>query len=123
MPIQCAHASKGDVAARCDVKRAELFESFRIIDDALKTLGVTGQNAPKLCSPAEGVATAAVEGPRGTETMSLECDRSGAITRLHTISPSYRNWPVVTRAMEGNIIPDFPLINKSFNLCYSCADR
>jgi hydrogenase-4 component G len=123
MPVRSAHAVKGDVAARCDVKRAELFESFRIVDDALKTLGKSGQNAPRVCNPGEGVVSAAVEGPRGTESISLECDRSGAITRLHAISASYRNWPIVTRAMDGNIIPDFPLINKSFNLCYSCADR
>jgi Ni,Fe-hydrogenase III large subunit len=123
MPVRCAHASRGDVAARCEVKRAELFESFRVIDDALNALGVAKQNPPKQCNPAEGVASTAVEGPRGTETISLECDDAGSITRLHAISSSYRNWPIVTRAMEGNIIPDFPLINKSFNLCYSCADR
>jgi Ni,Fe-hydrogenase III large subunit len=38
-------------------------------------------------------------------------------------SASFRNWPAVLRAMEGNIVPDFPLVNKSFNLCYACVDR
>ncbi len=53
----------------------------------------------------------------------MHVDGAGLLERVHAISASYRNWPVVARAMEGNIIPDFPLVNKSFNLCYACADR
>ena len=121
--VRAAVSSDGDVLARCSVKRDEITESFRILEQALNALD--GHTIPMPQTPAlvGGRATTAVEGPRGTETVSVELDARGAIERVHVISASYRNWPVVARAMEGNIIPDFPLVNKSFNLCYSCMDR
>jgi Ni,Fe-hydrogenase III large subunit len=45
------------------------------------------------------------------------------VVRLHLRTGSYANWPVVAHAGAGNLLPDFPLINKSFELCYACADR
>jgi Ni,Fe-hydrogenase III large subunit len=113
----------GDVAARCNVKRVELAESFTLIDHALRAMSGYGPPPPQPFQASAGVVTTLVEGPRGAESISVECDRRGMLTRIHVISASYRNWPVVLRAMEGNIIPDFPLVNKSFNLCYACADR
>jgi Ni,Fe-hydrogenase III large subunit len=115
--------SSGDVFARCSVKREELRESCRLIRDALARLGKTALPEPSAARIPAGVAYAAVEGPRGTETIAVHVDGAGLLERVHAISASYRNWPVVARAMEGNIIPDFPLVNKSFNLCYACADR
>jgi Ni,Fe-hydrogenase III large subunit len=47
----------------------------------------------------------------------------GRIDRIFVRSASYPNWPAVTIAVQGDIIPDFPLINKSFELCYACIDR
>ena len=70
-----------------------------------------------------GRTLATVEGARGAETLAVHVDEQGRLERLHAISASYRNWPVVARAMDGNIVPDFPLVNKSFNLCYACVDR
>lgn len=121
--INRAGARAGDVAARCSVKRDEIAESFRLIQLALGELGKSPVAPPKDVAIGEGAITTATEGPRGAETISIECDRAGRLKRLHAISASYRNWPVVVRAMEDNIFPDFPLVNKSFNLCYSCADR
>jgi Ni,Fe-hydrogenase III large subunit len=116
----------GDVFARCSVKRDELQESFRLVEEALTTLddAAPGSAHDVLeVVPARGTAIAVVEGPRGAETLALHVDGTGRLERLHAISASYRNWPLVVRAMEGNIIPDFPLVNKSFNLCYACVDR
>ena len=45
------------------------------------------------------------------------------ISRLHLRTGSYANWPSLVRAATGNILPDFPVINKSFELCYACSDR
>ena len=48
--------------------------------------------------------------------------RSNTIRRCHPHDPSWQNWPVLEHAVIGNIVPDFPLINKSFNLSYSGHD-
>jgi Ni,Fe-hydrogenase III large subunit len=45
------------------------------------------------------------------------------VRRVHLRTGSYANWPSVARAATGALVPDFPLINKSFELCYACADR
>jgi len=63
-----------------------------------------------------------VESPRGATFCAVEQD-AGRIKRLHLRTGSYANWPVVAYAAAGNLLPDFPLINKSFELCYACADR
>ena len=47
---------------------------------------------------------------------------AGTIRRCHPHDPSWANWPVLEHAVIGNIVPDFPLINKSFNLSYSGHD-
>ena len=47
---------------------------------------------------------------------------TGRILRCHVHDPSWQNWPVLEYAIIGNIVPDFPLINKSFNLSYSGHD-
>jgi Ni,Fe-hydrogenase III large subunit len=49
--------------------------------------------------------------------------QDGKIDRIFVRSASYPNWPALTIAVQGDIIPDFPLINKSFELCYACIDR
>jgi len=116
-------SSAGDAYARCRVKGDEVLESFALMFRALDNLDVHLPGEPKRIMPAAGRTVAITEGPRGTETIALECDDAGALHRIHVISASYRNWPVVVQAMHDNIVPDFPLVNKSFNLCYACADR
>lgn len=117
-----ATAHEGDVNARVRVKFAEARESLRLIDAALEMLGAARIAKPLAIEVTSGRAIVATEGPRGAETVCADV-LEGRLYRLHVISASFRNWPVVVRAMEGNIIPDFPLVNKSFNLCYACADR
>ena len=63
------------------------------------------------------------ESPRGDNLHWLMLDEEGKIDRLFVRSASYPNWPALTVAVQGDIIPDFPLINKSFELCYACIDR
>ena len=62
-----------------------------------------------------------VEGWRGEVFVALELN-DGAIARCHCHDPSWQNWPLLEHAVIGNIVPDFPLINKSFNLSYSGQD-
>ena len=66
-----------------------------------------------------------VEGWRGEVLVALELAPAGGeqrIVRCHCHDPSWQNWPVLEHAVIGNIVPDFPLINKSFNLSYSGQD-
>ena len=63
-----------------------------------------------------------IESPRGSTICALEGDAT-RLDRLHLHTGSYANWPVLARIVPGNLLPDFPLINKSFELCYACADR
>jgi Ni,Fe-hydrogenase III large subunit len=71
---------------------------------------------------APGVGIGRVEGWRGEVLVALETDGSAAVRRCHCHDPSWQNWPVLEHAVIGNIVPDFPLINKSFNLSYSGQD-
>ncbi len=115
-------AREGDALARSRIKYSEALDSLCLIDAALAELGGHATAKPHGIEPVSGRTIAASEGPRGAEVLCVEAD-AGRLRRIHVISASFRNWPIVVRAMEGNIVPDFPLVNKSFNLCYACADR
>ena len=121
LDVQMATHRNGDVAARVTVRFDELFESLRLLRALLRGLpGGALQVAPTL--PAgEAFGAGWVEGWRGEVFVALEL-ASGAIRRCHCHDPSWHNWPVLEHAIIGNIVPDFPLINKSFNLAYSGHD-
>jgi Ni,Fe-hydrogenase III large subunit len=118
----CVHDG-GDVAARVAVRFDEIFESLRLIRricDGLPAGPVAcGLSLPAL-SGARGLGW--VEGWRGEVLVALELGEAGRVTRCHPHDPSWQNWPVLEHAVIGNIVPDFPLINKSFNLSYSGHD-
>jgi Ni,Fe-hydrogenase III large subunit len=63
-----------------------------------------------------------VEGWRGPVMVAVRAGSRELIERCHPHDPSWQNWPVLEHAIIGNIVPDFPLINKSFNLSYSGHD-
>jgi Ni,Fe-hydrogenase III large subunit len=64
-----------------------------------------------------------VEGWRGPCIHWVATDARGDLARVKVTDPSFLNWPALVHAVPGNIIPDFPVINKSFNLSYSGNDR
>ena len=112
----------GDVAARVAVRFDELFESLRLIRELCAGLP-EGDRACVLTPPATPARGAGwVEGWRGEILVALEIGADGRIGRCHCHDPSWQNWPVLEHAVIGNIVPDFPLINKSFNLSYSGHD-
>ncbi|MGP8099040.1 MAG: Ni,Fe-hydrogenase III large subunit [Steroidobacteraceae bacterium] len=114
--------SEGDVAARVAVRFDELSESCRLIRHILHGLPVGPHRAP-VRVPADGaVGAGLIEGWRGPVFVALEAGAAGAIRRCHPHDPSWQNWPVLEHAIIDNIVPDFPLINKSFNLSYSGHD-
>jgi Ni,Fe-hydrogenase III large subunit len=111
----------GDVMARARIRMEEAAESARLIEQALVSL--PAGEISNLFDPTERVhGHSAVESPRGELFYWVEAS-SGLITRCHIKSPSFQNWPALPLAVAGNVIADFPLINKSFNLSYSGCDR
>ena len=112
----------GDVAARVAVRFAEAQESMRLCRLILEGLP-SGELLVPLQEPAinrPGIGW--VEGWRGPVMVFLQATSDGSIRRCHPHDPSWQNWPVLEHAIIGNIVPDFPLINKSFNLSYSGVD-
>lgn len=113
---------EGDVAARVAVRFEELEESCRLVREILASLAA-GSHAAPIQPPACGAFGAGlVEGWRGPVLVALEAGRGGAIHRCHPHDPSWQNWPALEHAILGNLVADFPLINKSFNLTYSGVD-
>jgi Ni,Fe-hydrogenase III large subunit/Ni,Fe-hydrogenase III component G len=119
-PRMASH-TRGDVAARVSVRFDEVFESMRLIQALVRELPPGALRSPiaKAGPGARGVGW--IEGWRGEVLIALEAD-ANRIHRLHPHDPSWQNWPLLEHAVHGNIVPDFPLINKSFNLSYSGQD-
>ncbi len=122
LAVHVARATGGDVAARVAVRFAELYESLRLIGDIARDVpdGAIRTHAGAAAPDAFGAA--AVEGWRGEVFVAIESDGQGRIRRAHCHDPSWQNWPALEHVVMGNIVADFPLINKSFNLSYSGHD-
>jgi Ni,Fe-hydrogenase III large subunit/Ni,Fe-hydrogenase III component G len=113
----------GDVAARLLVRAAEASDSMdmaiRLLDDLPGGAASTAIGEAPVGASALGYN----ESPRGSNVHWLMAGPENTVYRLRIRSASYANWPLVTRAVAENVVPDFPLINKSFELCYACCDR
>jgi Ni,Fe-hydrogenase III large subunit/Ni,Fe-hydrogenase III component G len=119
--VRLASREEGDVAARVAVRFDETFESLRLIELLLDSLP-PGEHTTPFPVTSSGFALGMVEAWRGPVVLALESEADGTIRRCHPHDPSWQNWPVLEHAVIGNIVPDFPLINKSFNLSYSGHD-
>ena len=126
LAVRKAGAQTGDVAARVAVRFDEVVESLRliraIVDAMPDSAGPDGLRMPIPEPPPYRRGLGAVEGWRGPVLLALESGPDGTIRRCHPHDPSWANWPVLEHAVIGNIVPDFPLINKSFNLSYAGHD-
>ena len=118
--------TSGDVEARIKVRIGEVRESLKIVRQVITALRYDNSTEIKVELGAlrtlEG-SWGISESARGDNVHWLMLDEEGRIDRLFVRSASYPNWPALTVAVQGDIIPDFPLINKSFELCYACLDR
>ena len=114
--------SKGDVAARVQVRFDEIFESVRLCRRILADIPLGEIQAACPAAPPERPGLGLIESWRGPVVIVLESGLDGTIRRCHAHDPSWQNWPLLEYAILGNIVPDFPLINKSFNLSYSGHD-
>jgi len=112
----------GDVNARLWIRVREVEQSMKLIEQILEQLPY-GELRAKLGKPAgvrEGVGL--TEAFRGDVLVSVRLGADGAIERCHLRDPSWFQWPLLEAAIEGNIVADFPLCNKSFNCSYSGHD-
>ena len=110
----------GDVAARFELRAVELEASCELLEELLTQPLARGSATAHGAAGPLGVGR--IESPRGATACAVELEDS-LVARVHLRTGSYANWPALAHATTGNLIPDFPLINKSFELCYACVDR
>lgn len=124
LEVQMATHRNGDVAARVLLRFEEIYESLRLLREIARQIpaGPVNMALPEYNHGGGGFGLGWVEGWRGAILVALETGAQGQILRCHCHDPSWQNWPVLEHAIMGNIVPDFPLINKSFNLSYSGHD-
>lgn len=124
LDFQIAVEETSDVYARFRVRIKEVYSSFEIIKQALENLPEGAINAPvsSVNLKQDAYALSIVEGWRGDIVYFIMTDANGNISRVDVRDPSFLNWTAAGHAGPGNIVPDFPLINKSFNLSYSGND-
>jgi Ni,Fe-hydrogenase III large subunit len=110
---------EGDVNARVWIRIHEAEQSLALIGKILDRLPEGAIRAG--CGEGSGEGVALVEGFRGDVLVWLRIEH-GKVARCHLRDPSWFQWPLLEAVIEGNIVADFPLCNKSFNCSYSGHD-
>jgi Ni,Fe-hydrogenase III large subunit len=114
---------QGDVLRRMQVRIEEVRQSLSIVEQLLAKLPSGQIRVPMPALPVGIVALGYVEGWRGEIFHWIRTGSNNRIARCKVKDPSLQNWPALSEAILGNIVPDFPVVNKSFNLSYSGVDR
>jgi Ni,Fe-hydrogenase III large subunit/Ni,Fe-hydrogenase III component G len=123
LPVKVALYRYGDVRARLRVRGDEIHESVRLVREVRSRIPQGPIAVEPTRPPAAGSwALSAVEGWRGEILYMVMAGEDGGIHRCKVRDPSFVTWPAIQWAVLGNIVPDFPLINKSFNLSYAGND-
>jgi len=112
----------GDVYARTMARVHEVRESVGLIKQAMAAMSGGPFKAPLVRLPAFEPAFGIVEGWRGAIVHWAMVDQDEKLFRVKIKDPSFANWPALSLALLDNIVPDFPLCNKSFNQSYSGND-
>ncbi len=120
MEFELVSDSDGDVMARFNVKQKEVVESTKKIIYLIENLQ-EGPIKGNMTTIEDGFASSIVESARG-QNFSFIYIKNGKIDRYKVRTASFCNWQAIQHAVLGNIVPDFPLINKSFNLSYAGTD-
>ncbi len=115
----------GDVDARVWIRIDEVWQSIAILEQVLDRMseGVLRADMTAIGrarTDREGIAL--VEGFRGDVFVWVRLTRDGRVAAAHLRDPSWFQWPLLEAAIEGNIVADFPICNKSFNCSYSGVD-
>jgi Ni,Fe-hydrogenase III large subunit len=107
--------------ARFTVRVEEARASLTLIGELAGQAAALSATAPGVPHRA-GAGLGITEGWRGSTVHRVEVDSSGVLSRCKIVDPSFLNWPALSVALAGTIVPDFPLANKSFNLSYAGND-
>jgi Ni,Fe-hydrogenase III large subunit len=115
---------EGDVNARVWIRIREVEQSLALLGEILRRLPSGSIFAPPPTPAAAGAreGVALVEGFRGDVLAWVRIGGDGNVERCHVRDPSWFQWPLLEAAVEGNIVADFPLCNKSFNCSYAGHD-
>ncbi|MBN2654928.1 MAG: NADH-quinone oxidoreductase subunit C [Nitrospirae bacterium] len=114
--------TKGDDYARMLARAADADRSILMINELLDMHFSKDLIAGSYSVPSMQYALGYSESPRGSLFYWVKSDHEGSVFRVKLRSPSYCNWSAMPFAVNGDIVPDFPLTNKSFNLSYSGCD-
>jgi Ni,Fe-hydrogenase III large subunit/Ni,Fe-hydrogenase III component G len=114
--------TSGDVRARLSVRVREVRQSLDLIERVLASLAAGPWRASLGELPPFTAGFGVVEAWRGRLVHLVVADSGSTLRRVKVVDPSFFNWPALARALEDNIVPDFPLCNKSFNQSYSGND-
>lgn len=116
--------TEGDVLSRFLVRAGEVQASVALLGILLADArpGLVFRDRPRRLPGGQVSGVGLVEGWRGTIAHRLEIGVDGTLTRLKIVDPSFLTWPALPVALNGTIVPDFPVTNKSFNLSYAGND-
>jgi Ni,Fe-hydrogenase III large subunit len=117
-----AHRESGDVLARFLVRCDEVQASLALLSDYVGRGGPLSTSVSDGYGNGGGSGSGLVEGWRGTIVHRIEVGPSGELRRVKVVDPSFLTWPALPVALADTIVPDFPLVNKSFNLSYAGND-
>jgi Ni,Fe-hydrogenase III large subunit len=118
-----ARRESGDVLARAQVRADEIFAGLGLLDRWTQTLPQSPARAAlDEALPPDRMGCGVVEAWRGELIHWITTDGRGAVQRYAIKDPSFNNWAGLAIAVRGNLVADFPLCNKSFNLSYSGND-
>ena len=122
MVITVPHTLEGDASGRLRIRGDEILVSLDLLEEMLKKLpsGEVRVEFPVVSGDCRGIGL--VEGWRGEILAYVHLDAAGAVSRYFPRDPSWLNWPALEAMIEGVIVPDFPLCNKSVNGSYSGHD-
>src|SRR5690606_30942434 len=112
----------GDVAARAKIRADEIGASFELICQVLQSIpdGPVKARFPDIKTVCEGLGI--IEGWRGEILTYVQLGEEGTTTRFFPRDPSWLLWPALEQLVQDNIVPDFPVCNKSVNASYSGHD-
>ena len=125
VPPERAIKTAADVLSRFEVKAAEVLNSASLIQKLISSIPggaiIAEETGFAISNIPDGYALSVVEAARG-QNLHWVCIKNGVIDRYKVRTASFCNWQAIEHAVLRNIVPDFPLINKSLNLSYAGTD-